>query len=59
VEHVMKLSQFLRDQTGVTGIEFTLIAGGIAIATILIMTSLGSTLMSFFTSLDSTLKPTG
>jgi Flp pilus assembly pilin Flp len=51
----MKLIQFLRDQAGVTGIEFTLIIGGIAIATVLIMTSLGSTIVSSFTSIESSL----
>jgi Flp pilus assembly pilin Flp len=51
----MKLPHFLRDQAGVTGIEFTLIVGGLAIATILIMTSLGSTLVSSFTSIESSL----
>jgi Flp pilus assembly pilin Flp len=42
----MKLLQLARNTSGVTGIEFSLIAGGIAIATILIMTGLGSTLVS-------------
>jgi Flp pilus assembly pilin Flp len=42
----MKLLQLVRSSSGVTGIEFSLIAGGIAIGTILIMTSLGSTLVS-------------
>jgi Flp pilus assembly pilin Flp len=55
----MKPPHFLRNQSGVTGIEYTLIVGGIALATVLIMTSLGSTLLSFFTSLESSLNTGG
>jgi Flp pilus assembly pilin Flp len=51
----MKLPLFARDKSGVTGIEFSLIVGGIAIATVLIMTSLGSTLVSTFSSIETTL----
>ena len=54
--NVMKLPKFLRDQSGVTGIEFSLIAGGIAMATFLIMTSVGTTLMSSFTAIESVLS---
>lgn len=55
----MKVPQFLTDQAGMTGIEYTLIVGGIATATALIMTSLGMTLVSFFGSLTSSLSSGG
>jgi pilus assembly protein Flp/PilA len=55
----MKLNQFLKDQTGVTGIEYALIAGGISMGIVLVVSNIGSTLAAFFTSVESGLGTSG
>jgi pilus assembly protein Flp/PilA len=48
--------RFLRDQQGATAIEYGLIAAGIAVAIIAVVGSLGSTLNTTFTSVQTALK---
>jgi Flp pilus assembly pilin Flp len=52
----MTLHQFLNDQTGVTGIEYTLIASGIAVGIVLVVSSIGSALVGFFTLVSSSVS---
>jgi pilus assembly protein Flp/PilA len=47
---------FLSDESGATAIEYGLIAAGIALAIIAIVNSLGGTLGSRFTDLNTALK---
>ncbi len=50
---VVKLNLFLTDQTGVTGIEYPLIAEGISMGIVLVVSNIGPTLAAFFTSVES------
>jgi pilus assembly protein Flp/PilA len=56
--HHMKHSilKFWSDESGATAIEYCLIAAGIALAIIVIVSGLGSTLADKLTSLNSSLK---
>jgi Flp pilus assembly pilin Flp len=56
VEHLVKLYRFLNDQTGVTGIEYTLIATGIAVGIVAVVSSIGSALIDFFTLVESSVS---
>jgi pilus assembly protein Flp/PilA len=47
---------FLRDENGATAIEYGLIAAGIAVAIIIAVTNLGSSLNTTFTSVQTALK---
>ncbi len=47
---------FLRDDAGATAIEYGLIAAGIAMAIIVTVNSLGSSLSSTFNSVSTSLK---
>jgi pilus assembly protein Flp/PilA len=47
---------FLRDETGATAIEYGLIAAGISIAIIAVVGSLGTSLNTTFTSVQTALK---
>jgi pilus assembly protein Flp/PilA len=49
-------SRFLGDQSGATAIEYCLIACGIALAIIGTVQSIGPTLNTKFTSINSSLK---
>jgi pilus assembly protein Flp/PilA len=49
-------SRFLSDQSGATAIEYCLIACGIALAIIGTVQSIGPTLNTKFTSINSSLK---
>ncbi|SFA80619.1 pilus assembly protein Flp/PilA [Collimonas sp. OK607] len=51
-----KLMKFLRDEDGVTAIEYGLIAGLIAVAIIVGATNIGSDLTSIFGNIDTQLK---
>jgi pilus assembly protein Flp/PilA len=51
-----KLVRFLRDESGATAIEYGLIAAGISVSIITVIGSLGSSLNTVFTSLQSALK---
>jgi pilus assembly protein Flp/PilA len=50
------LKQFLTDEHGATAIEYGLIAAGIAVAIIAVVQSLGSSLNTTFTSVQTALK---
>jgi pilus assembly protein Flp/PilA len=52
----MKLKQFLLDDSGATAIEYALIAAGIALAIIVAVNTLGTTLANKFSSIESSLK---
>ena len=49
-------SKFISDQSGATAIEYCLIATGIAFVIIAAVNSIGTTLNSSFTSVNSSLK---
>jgi pilus assembly protein Flp/PilA len=48
--------RFVRDEAGATAIEYGLIAAGISIAIIAVVASLGSSLNTTFTSVQTALK---
>jgi len=48
--------KFLKDESGATAIEYGLIATGIAVAIIPVITGLGSKLRTTFTSISSALR---
>ena len=48
--------RFLNDDSGATAIEYGLIAAGISIAIITVVTALGTTLNTTFTSVNTALK---
>ena len=50
------LRRFAVDEKGATAIEYALIAGGISIAIVVAVQSLGSTLNTTFTSVSTGLK---
>ena len=50
------LTRFQKDQAGATAIEYGLIAAGIAVAIIAVVTGLGTQLNTTFTSVSSALK---
>ena len=53
---MMKLKEFLRDQSGATAIEYGLIAAGISVAIIAVVQGLGSKLKTTFTAVDNALN---
>jgi pilus assembly protein Flp/PilA len=50
------LARFSRDESGATAIEYGLIAAGISVAIITVVTGLGSGLKTTFTSVQTALK---
>ncbi len=50
------LRAFIRDEAGATAIEYGLIAAGIAVAIIAVVTTLGSNLTNVFSSVSSQLS---
>jgi len=48
--------RFLRDQSGATSIEYAMLASGIAVAIIVTVNSLGSTVRSNYTSVSTALN---
>jgi pilus assembly protein Flp/PilA len=50
------ISRFLRDESGATAIEYCLIACGIAFVIITAVNSIGPTLSTKFTAVNSSLK---
>jgi pilus assembly protein Flp/PilA len=50
------IRKFLKDESGATAIEYGLIAALVAVACIVALTSLGTSLNSLFTTVDSKLK---
>jgi len=53
---MMKLKEFLHDQSGATAIEYGLIAAGISVAIIAVVQGLGSKLKTTFTAVDNALN---
>jgi pilus assembly protein Flp/PilA len=53
---VRLLSQFYKDQSGATAIEYGLIAAGISVAIIVAVQTLGTNLNTVFTSVSTALK---
>ena len=51
-----KFRQFLADESGATAIEYSLIAGGIALAIIATVKGIGPKLNTTFSSISSQLK---
>jgi pilus assembly protein Flp/PilA len=45
--------RFLRDENGATAIEYAMIAAGIAVAVVSVVTALGSSVTSMFTTVKS------
>ena len=58
MELLMKnlIARFVKDESGATAIEYGLIAAGISIAIILAVNTLGTTLNTKFTSINTSLK---
>jgi pilus assembly protein Flp/PilA len=52
-------TQFLRDESGATAIEYGLIAAGISVAIIAVVNSLGSQLKTTFSTITSQLATAG
>jgi pilus assembly protein Flp/PilA len=50
------VSRFLSDQSGATAIEYCLIAAGLSIVIITAVNSIGTTLNTKFTSVNTSLK---
>ena len=50
------LTQFCKDQSGATAIEYGLIAAGISVAIIAVVQALGTNLNTTFSSVSSALK---
>ncbi|MGN6570029.1 MAG: Flp family type IVb pilin [Pseudolabrys sp.] len=48
--------RFLKDRSGATAIEYSLIAAGIAVAIIAVVSGLGSTLNTKFSGISTQLK---
>ena len=51
------LKRFAKDESGATAIEYGLIAAGISVAIIAVVTSLGTKLNATFTSISTALSP--
>jgi pilus assembly protein Flp/PilA len=50
------VARFVKDESGATAIEYGLIAAGISLAIITIVNTLGGTLNTKFTSINTSLK---
>ncbi len=53
---MVAFKKFIRDESGATAIEYGLIAAGIAVAIITVVTNLGTKLTSTFTQVEGALK---
>ena len=53
------LAQFVSDESGATAIEYGLIAAGISVAIIAVVNSLGTQLVSTFTTVTTQLATAG
>ncbi len=49
------LSRFLKDESGATAIEYGLIAAGISVAIVVVVTQVGSKLVTTFTAVSDNL----
>jgi pilus assembly protein Flp/PilA len=52
---MFKTSRFLKDESGVTAIEYGLIASGIGMAIVLVVINVGSALQGVFTDVETKL----
>jgi pilus assembly protein Flp/PilA len=52
----LRKARFMTDETGATAIEYAMIAGGIAVAIVVVVQGLGTTLNTTFTSMSSALR---
>ncbi len=50
------IARFVKDESGATAIEYGLIAAGIALAIITIVNTLGATMNTKFTAINTSLK---
>jgi pilus assembly protein Flp/PilA len=50
-------ARFVKDESGATAIEYGLIAAGIAVAIIVAVQALGTTLSGVFSGINTSLKP--
>jgi pilus assembly protein Flp/PilA len=50
------IARFVKDESGATAIEYALIADGISVAIITIVTTLGTTLTGIFTDINTKLS---
>ena len=50
------LTDFLRDRSAATSIEYAMIAAGIAVAIVVAVTSLGSSVIGSYQSVDTAMK---
>ena len=50
------ISRFVKDESGATAIEYGLIAAGISLAIVTIVNTLGGTLSTKFTAINTSLK---
>jgi pilus assembly protein Flp/PilA len=50
------VARFIKDESGATAIEYGLIAAGISVAIITVVTNLGSKLNTTFSSVEGALK---
>jgi len=53
---MLRIMHFFRDETGATAIEYGLIAAGISVAIITVVGTLGTSLNTTFTSVQTALK---
>ena len=53
---MLRIMHFFRDETGATAIEYGLIAAGISVAIITVVGTLGTSLNTIFTSVQTGLK---
>ncbi|HYM98749.1 MAG TPA: Flp family type IVb pilin [Aestuariivirgaceae bacterium] len=51
-----KLSRFLKNESGVTAIEYGLIAAGIGVAIVVIVQAVGTALVAVFTTVETNLS---
>jgi len=56
---MFKTSRFLKDESGVTAIEYGLIASGIGMAIVLVVINVGSALQGVFTDVETSLATGG
>jgi pilus assembly protein Flp/PilA len=52
---MLKVSRFLKDDSGVTAIEYGLIASGIGMAIVFVVINVGSALQGVFTDVQTSL----
>jgi pilus assembly protein Flp/PilA len=53
---LQQISRFLTDESGATSIEYCLIAAGLSIVIVTAVNSIGSTINTKFTSVNTSLK---